>query len=265
MTLAQDARSSAHSRGSYVDAHGVRTYYEAEGAGDPLILLHGSLRVTETFEALRRALVDRYRVYLPERRGHGRTPDVDGPYSYDLFTDDTIAFMETVGLPRAHLLGFGVGATIGLLTALRRPDLVATLVHIGQPVRLDGIQPELRNVVRLDAMPQGILPPILRELYEAVTPDAVDHWDVVLDKAWQMLRTEPDLDIAGLAAMQVPTLVIVADHDIPTMPHSEEITRALPDGSLVVVPGATHWLPMERPDALAPHVRDFLAEHSLAD
>jgi pimeloyl-ACP methyl ester carboxylesterase len=173
--------------------------------------------------------------------------------------------METVGLRRAHLLGFGVGATIGLLTALRRPDLVATLVHIGQPVRLDGIQPELRKMVRLDAMPQGILPPILRELYEAVTPDAVDHWDVVLDKAWQMVRTEPDLDIAGLAAVQVPTLVIVADQDIPTMPHAEEITRALPDGRLVVVPSATHWLPMERPDDLAPHVRDFLAEHSLAD
>ena len=114
-------------------------------------------------------------------------------------------------------------------------------------------------------MPQGILPPILRELYEAVTPDAIDHWDVVLDKAWQMVRTEPDLDIAGLAAVQVPTLVIVADQDIPTMPHAEEITRALPDGRLVVVPSATHWLPMERPDDLAPHVRDFLAEHSLAD
>jgi pimeloyl-ACP methyl ester carboxylesterase len=49
------------------------------------------------------------------------------------------------------------------------------------------------------------------------------------------------------------------------MPHAEEITRALPDGRLVVVPSATHWLPMERPDDLAPHVRDFLAEHSLAD
>lgn len=264
MTLTHGRRSSARSRGSYLDAHGVRTYYEAEGAGDPLVLLHGSLCAMETFDALREALVERYRVYLPERRGHGRTPDVDGPYSYDLFTDDTIAFMETVGLPRAHLLGFGVGATIGLLTALRRPDLVATLVHVGQPMRLDGIQPELRNMVRLDAMPQGILPPILRELYEAVTPDAVDHWDVVLDKAWQMVRTEP-LDIAGLAAMSAPTLVIVADHDIPTMPHAEEISRALPDGRLIVVPSATHWLPMEKPDVLAPHVRDFLAEHSLAD
>ena len=264
MTLIRSGRSPARPRGSYIDARGVRTYYEAEGAGDPLVLLHGSLCAMETFEALRRALVDRHRVFLPERRGHGRTPDVDGPYGYDLFTDDTIAFMETVGLPRAHLLGFGVGATIGLLTAIRRPDLVASLVHVGQPVRLDGIQPELRNLVGLDAMPQGVLPPILRELYEAVTPDAVDHWDIVLDKAWQMVRTEPDLDIAGLAAMRVPTLVIVADHDIPTMPHAEEISRALPDGRLVVVPRAGHWLPMERPDALAPHIREFLAEHSLA-
>lgn len=251
-------------RGAYVDANGVRTYWEREGTGDPLVLLHGGLCAIETFDGLRRALVDRYRVYLPERRGHGRTPDVDGPYSYSLFADDTVAFLEAVGVPRAHLVGFSDGATVALLVALRRPDLVATLVHIGQPVNLDGIQPELRDVLKLDRMPQGMLPPVLRELYEAVSPDGADHWDVVVDKVWQMTRTEPNLDVAELAAVSAPTLVVVADHDIPTVAHAEQMSRALPDGSLVVVPGATHGLPMEKPDVLAGLVGDFLAPHRAA-
>lgn len=265
MTMTEPRKDPERSRGAYVDANGVRTYYEVEGAGEPLVLLHGGLCAIETFESLRRALVDRHRVYLPERRGHGRTPDVDGPYSYGLFAEDTIAFMEAVGLPSAHLVGFSDGATVGLLVALRRPDLATTLTHIGQPVNLDGIQPELRDVVKLDAMPQGMLPPVLRELYEAVSPDGVDHWDVVLDKAWQMMRTEPNLAIADLAAVTAPTLLIVADQDIPTVPHAEEMRDALPDGSLVVVPDASHGLPMEKPDVLARIVLDFLAEHDAKD
>jgi pimeloyl-ACP methyl ester carboxylesterase len=197
-------------------------------------------------------------VYLPERRGHGRTPDVDGAYSYGLFAEDTIGFMHAVGLSRAHLLGFSDGATVALLVARRRPDLVHTLVHIGQPVNLEGIHPELRDVLSLATMPQGMLPPVLRELYEAVSPDGAEHWDVVVDKAWQMTRTEPNLEVAELAAVTAPTLVMVAEHDIPTLDHAEQISRALPNGSLVVVPNAEHGLPMEKPDVVAGLVLDFL-------
>jgi pimeloyl-ACP methyl ester carboxylesterase len=251
-------------RGAYIDANGVRTYYEIEGVGAPLVLLHGGMCAIETFEGLRRELVDQYQVILPERRGHGRTPDVEGPYSYDQFADDTAAFLDSLGVAHAHVVGFSDGATVGLLVALRRPDLVATLTHIGQPVNLDGIQPEFRDMLTLDRMPQGMLPPVLRELYEAVSPDGADHWEVVLDKTWQMIRTEPNLDMHELTAVSAPTLVVVADHDITTVAHAEQMSDALPDGSLEVVPNATHGLPMEQPDVLARLLEDFLSSHQLA-
>ena len=103
---------------AYVDAGGVRTYYEAEGTGEPLVMLHGGLCPIETFDGLRSALVERYRVYLPERRGHGRTPDVEGPYSYEVMAQDMIAFMAAIGLEPAHVLGWSDGASVGLLMAL---------------------------------------------------------------------------------------------------------------------------------------------------
>jgi pimeloyl-ACP methyl ester carboxylesterase len=259
MTITEGTTGTGRSRGTYVDANRVRTYYEVEGTGEPLVLLHGGLCAIETFEPLRRALVDRYTVYLPERRGHGRTPDVDGPYSYSLFADDTSAFIDAVGLTSAHIVGWSDGATVGLLVALRRPDLVATLVHIGQPANVDGIQPEFRGMLELDTMPEGMLPPVLHELYNAVSPDGADHWNTVLDKTWQMIRTEPNLDIADLAEIAAPTLVIVADRDIPTVAHAEQMNQALPDGTLVVVPDATHGLPMEKPDVLVGLIVDFLA------
>ena len=64
--------------GDYIDVDGVRTYCEVTGTGDPLILLHGGLCTAETFDAQTPALAEQYRVYVPERFGHGRTPDIEG-------------------------------------------------------------------------------------------------------------------------------------------------------------------------------------------
>lgn len=60
--------------GEYVDAGGVHTYYEVAGTGEPLILLHGGFCTVETFGAQTPALAEQYQIYVPERRGHGRTP-----------------------------------------------------------------------------------------------------------------------------------------------------------------------------------------------
>ncbi|MDQ3896609.1 MAG: alpha/beta hydrolase [Actinomycetota bacterium] len=257
--MPHDAMGAEGARGSYVDANGVRTYFEVDGAGDPLLLLHGGLCAIETLDGLRRVLAAQFEVYMPERRGHGRTRDVDGPFSYGTFADDTIAFMEAVGVSSAHVVGFSDGATVGLLTTLRRPDVVRTLVHIGQQVNPDGIRPEFRDILQLEHMPNGMLPPVLQELYTAVSPDGADHWDVVTDKVWQMIRTEPNIGFDELGAITAPTLVIVADHDIATIPHAEEMRDALPNAKLVVVPDATHGLPMEKPDVVGELVLGFLA------
>ena len=269
--MASDARTSettvpgatsASIAKEYVDAGGVRTYYEVEGTGEPLVMLHGGLCAIETFGALRSGLVERHRVFLPERRGHGRTPDVEGPFSYEVMARDTIAFMDAIALESAHILGWSDGASVGLLTALHRPDLVRKLVLIGQPANLDGIHTEFREMLRLEQMPAGVLPPMLKELYAAVSPDGPEHWDVVVDKAWQMFRTEPDLEIDELTNVSARTLLLLGDNDIVTIPHAEEMHRALPESEIVVVAGATHGLPMEKPDVVSRLVLDFLAGDS---
>jgi pimeloyl-ACP methyl ester carboxylesterase len=241
----------------YIDAGGLRTYYEVEGSGEPLLLLHGGFCPIETLGGLIALLAERYRVYFPERRAHGRTPDVDGPITYDLMARDTVAFMEAVNLSSADLVGWSDGAVVGLLIALRRPDLVRRLVLIGQNVNLEGMRPEMREMMKLDKMPE-ILPPMLRELYAAASPDGPEHWDVVVDKLWQLYRTEPNIPLGELATVSAPTLIVVGEHDIPTLEHVEAMQRALPDGRLEVVPEATHMLPIEQPEVVSRLVLDFL-------
>jgi pimeloyl-ACP methyl ester carboxylesterase len=241
----------------YVDAGGVRTYYEAQGAGDPVVVLHGGFCTVETFGGLVPPLAEQYRVWAPERRGHGRTADVDGPITYDNMSDDTIAFLDAVGVGPAHLVGWSDGALVALLVALRRPELVRKLVLIGQSINHDGEVPEAR--VMAANMSADALPPFLRELYVAVSPDGPEHFDVVAAKLIELYQTEPSVPLAEVKAVTAPTLVVIGDDDICSVEHAAAVARAIPDAQLAVVPNTSHGLPMEKPALLAQLIVEFLA------
>ena len=114
-------------------------------------------------------------------------------------------------------------------------------------------------------MPQGMLPPMLQDLYAAVSPDGPEHWNVILGKAWQMITSgAPDLDFATLGDVRAPTLVMVADQDFTPEQHARDIAEAIPTAEVAVVANATHALPMEQPDVVAELVVNFLAKHAPA-
>ncbi|GJF23035.1 hypothetical protein SHO565_35990 [Streptomyces sp. HO565] len=75
---------------------GVRAWYETEVTGDPLALLHGGFCTDDTWGAQRANLAAEYRLFLPERRAHGHTPDVEGPLTCQDMAGDTVAFLGTV-------------------------------------------------------------------------------------------------------------------------------------------------------------------------
>lgn len=243
--------------GAYVDAAGVRTYYEVHGTGDPLVLLHGGFCTLETFDALTRALAERFAVHLPERRGHGRTPDVDGPITYTAMAADTVAFLDALGVSGAHLVGWSDGAIVALLVARDRPDLAGRLVLIGQPVNADGLADGMRALLG-HGLSKQMLPPQLEALYAATSPDGPRHFDVVAEKLFALYKVEPDMELDELAAVSAPALVMIGDDDLCTVEHAEAVRRALPVAQLAVVPGASHLLPMDKPDLTSAIVLDFL-------
>jgi pimeloyl-ACP methyl ester carboxylesterase len=255
-TMATTEQRSARG-GEYLEAGGIRTYYETAGAGEPLVLLHGGMCPAETFDGQTPALAGEYRVYVPERRGHGRTPDVEGPITYDVMAADTIAFMDAAGIPSAHLVGFSDGALVALLVALRRPDLVRRLVLIGQAVNFEHMRPEMNTL--MERLSVDDLPPMLRALYASVSPDGPEHFDVVFDKLASLWRTDPGIGFAQLERVTAPTLVLFGDRDMISLEHAAAMQRALPDVQVGVVPGASHGLPMEKPEVTNRLLLDFLA------
>ncbi|MEU6446954.1 alpha/beta hydrolase [Streptomyces sp. NPDC046979] len=250
--------------GDYADLPGVRTWYESEGTGDPLVLLHGGFCTNDTWGAQRADLAAAYRLLLPERRAHGHTPDVDGPLTYQDMADDTVAFLETVVDAPAHLVGWSDGAVVALLVALARPDLVRRVVLIGANFRPGGecfVEPGMLDAMTPDSPDMAFF----REMYEAVSPDGADHWPVVAVKMIDMWRTQPTLTERELGRITAPTLVVTGDDDLMTLEHTTALYRALPDARLAVLPGASHLVPLEKPALVNGLVLDHLGQEAAVE
>ncbi len=117
----------------------VKMFYEDHGEGDPLVLIHGAMGGAHAWPNQIEAFANTYRVFVPEQRGRGRTPDVEGPLSYQVMTDDTVEFLERTAEGKAHIVGASDGGIIGLFLAMQRPDLVSKLVTIGANFHKDGL------------------------------------------------------------------------------------------------------------------------------
>lgn len=220
------------------------------------MLLHGGFVSIESWSAQRTALAARYRVYLPERRGHGRTPDVPGPLTFEVMARDTIAFAEAMGLSSAHVVGWSDGAIVGLEMALMRPDLVRSLVFIGAAADLEGWTAASREDTA--TLTVESLPPFIREAYGRLSPDGPDHFPVVFEKLVATWRTEPRHAFAELRAITARTLILVGDHDGVSVEYAAALQGAIPDAQLAVLPGADHFLLFQKAELANRLILDFL-------
>jgi pimeloyl-ACP methyl ester carboxylesterase len=244
---------------SYVQLGEVRTYYEVDGSGDPLVLLHPGGADSRAMEVVLPGLVDHFRVFRPDRRGHGRSPDVAGPLTYQAMADDTIAFLEQVVGGPAFLLGHSDGAPVALLAALARPDLVPRLVFGAGVFHHDGWAP---GAIDLDEEAMAFFV----EYHGQVSPHGPGYFPVLYDKLDRMHREEPTLTRDDLARYPNPALVMVGDSDdeIPKQ-HTIAMYESLPNAQLAIVPGTGHALFGDRPELCNRIVIDFLTEQRKSD
>jgi pimeloyl-ACP methyl ester carboxylesterase len=242
----------------YVQLGDVRTWYDEHGDGGPLVLLHGGLMDARWFEPNLAPLAERFHVYTPERRGHGHTPDVDGPITYQLMADDTIAFLETVVGGAADLVGHSDGAVVAMLVAMQRPDLVNRLVMISGGFDKSG---EAAPDTEFDV---DQVVPFLGPAYGEVSPDGEAHFPVVVGKVGEMFKNEPHVDPAELGRIASRSLVMFADDDLMTLIHAVAMFDALPNAELAVIPGTSHFLTQEKPHLVNALVMDFLTNEPVA-
>jgi pimeloyl-ACP methyl ester carboxylesterase len=239
-----------------VEIEGVSAYYEEQGHGDPLVLLHGGLSSSAEWGMQLPALAAAYHVFAPDRRGHGRSSDTDAPYTYEDMAAETIAFLEQVVGGPAHLVGWSDGGNVVLLVAAQRPDLVRRQVVVGANFHHEG----LMDAADMGDDPEAPEVAIFKSLHDAVSPGGSGHWASFFLRSMQLWRDGPTMTVADLARIVVPTLVLVGDDEPITLEHTCALYEALPDSQLAVVAGASHLLLLEKADTANKLILDFLAE-----
>ncbi|WP_431935003.1 alpha/beta fold hydrolase [Micromonospora sp. RP3T] len=239
---------------SYADERGLRIWYEVQGAGKPLVLLHGGYGSTGTFAPVRPALAARRLLIAVDLRGHGRTAGVDRPLRYESMADDVAALLRHLDLPEVDLLGYSLGGGVALRTAIQHPALVRRLVLVSTPFRRGGWHPRVLAAMsthdeRAAERMRGTPP---YERYAEVAPRPQD-WPALWARSGELLRRDYDWS-AEVAALPMPVLLVFADADAIPMSHVTEFFGLLggghrdpgDDGSdrpasrLAVLPGLTH-------------------------
>jgi pimeloyl-ACP methyl ester carboxylesterase len=236
------------------------------GAGPDVVLLHGVGLDHTMWDRCLPALLEDHRVTTLDLRGHGVSAPASPGTSLGDLVDDVLEVIDTVGAERVHLVGFSLGALVAAYVAGHHHDRVATLSLVSSVAQ--------RTTQEGEAVLQR-LETARADLHTTVDA-AVDRW---FDEAWRrrdpdlvarvrgtMLANDPASYLACYAVFAVgdrevgpllsdiaaPTLAITGSDDPGSTPDmSHRLAAAIPDAYAVVVEGARHLLPLERPGELA--------------
>ncbi|MDQ1422716.1 MAG: hypothetical protein QOD72_214, partial [Acidimicrobiaceae bacterium] len=203
--------------GEYVQLGDAKTWYEVSGDGDPVVLLHGGLSDGTAWGLQIPAMAARYRVFVPDRRGHGKSPDMDAPFHYDAMAAETVAFLEQVVGEPAHLVGWSDGGIVALLVSLARPELVHRQVLIGANFHYEGLLPDFDTGEDPDGEPVAMI----KAIYEGVAIEP-SHWPDFYAKSMHLFRSEPTLTVSDVKRSATPTLVLAGDDDCIYHEHTVE-------------------------------------------
>lgn len=255
--------------GARVQVNGMQMYYEVSGpaTGEPLIVLHGAYMNIPTMGAIIPKLAKTYRVYVPELQGHGRTTDIDRPITYPNLADDVAAFMDSVGLKKADVFGYSMGAVAGLQLAIRHPEKVNKLVFGSGAYDVEGWQPAFRAFIPQMTVEMMVNMPLAAD-YKKLAPNP-DGFPALVAKLIQ-LEKEPMAWAADVKALKSPVLIITGDADAATLEHSVAMFRLLgggvmgdmgqplPASRLAILPATAHTAVITQADLLIAFIEPFL-------
>jgi pimeloyl-ACP methyl ester carboxylesterase len=260
-----------------LSVNGTDLYYESTGDGpETIVFAHGLLWSGEMFAAQVAALSSRYRCVTFDFRGQGRSAVAKTGYDLETLASDAAALIETLGLGRVHFAGLSMGGFVAMRLAARRPELVRSIVVM--ETSAEGEPPENVGRYRLlgfvgrwlgYGLVAGQVMPIMFGKTFMTDPARADeraHWRARLmqnDRVGIQRALTGVIERAPIApelgAVRCPTLVIVGDEDVATVPaKARRIAAAIDGAHLVVIPHAGHTASVEEPAAVTAAIAAFL-------
>jgi pimeloyl-ACP methyl ester carboxylesterase len=270
----------------FIEVNGINVHYKTYGQGEPtFVLLHGFGASLFSWREVTAPLAEFGTVIAYDRPAFGLTErpltwEGENPYSQEAQVELVIGLMDALGVERAILVGNSAGGTIAMLTALKYPQRVQSLILVDPAVYAGGGAPAwIRPLLRTPQM-RHLGPLVSRQIQtrgpelielawhdpSKITPEILEGYQKPLriadwDKAlWELTLASRESGLAErLGELTLPTLVITGDDDriVPTE-QSLRLAQELPNAQLAVIPQAGHVPHEECPAEFMQAVAEFL-------
>jgi pimeloyl-ACP methyl ester carboxylesterase len=247
-------------------------YYETTGEGEPVVLIHGGQLDCRMWDEQFQTFAQHYRVIRYDVRGYGKSELPTKPYADE---KDLLGLLQYLHIEKAHLIGLSLGGRIAIDFTLTYPDRVKSLVAVGpglsgfawsaegekrswqivKAARDQGAHKAAELWLQDPYMAPAMENPALAKRLRQLAQHNARCWLVN-----PILGRELNPPAANrLAEIQVPTLVIIGERDVPDIQAiGKLLEKGVPHAQKVMIPGAGHMVNLEKPQEFNLVVRSFL-------
>jgi 3-oxoadipate enol-lactonase len=256
----------------------IKLYYEDQGQGPPLVLIHGLGSSTFDWRFQVPEFSKSYRIITYDLRGHGQSEKPEGPYTIPMMAADLAGLIQELNLPEAHIVGISLGGVVAFQFVLDYPAMVKTLTIVNSSPSLEstlnltpeeakqeverrvGIVQQLGMKAMGEALSPGLFP---KPEHASLRETFVNRWAENNPRSYiEATRSALGWDVQDqLGRITCPTLILAADQDYSTVATKEAYVKLIPKAQLVVIPDAHHGVTMECPEKFNSALGDFLARY----
>ena len=245
------------------EINGFKMNYTVKGSekGLPVIFIHGFPFSHRMWDPQLAALPPRFRGIAYDIRGHGLSDPGDGQYSIEFFVDDLIGLLDYLDVKKGVLCGLSMGGYITLRAVERYPKRFKAMILADTRSEADTNEGKIKRAEAITSIKSSGVYAFAEGFIKMVlAPDTFENHPAVADKVRGMIVTNSPRGVCGtllalaartdtstaLKKMNIPTLILVGEHDALTPPaDAEKLADQLPKAELHVVPHAAHMSNLE--------------------
>lgn len=259
-----------------IRVNNVELFYEEKGSGsDVMLFSHGFLMDHTMFDFQTDAFKEHFRCIAYDHRGHGRSEVITSSYDLDALVNDAIGLIEALAIGPVHFVGMSTGGFVGMRIALRRPELLKSLILIDTSADAEdkdklkqyNLLLKTVNLVGWRPVIGRVMPILFNEVFlkDSQRQAEVKKWRGIISghntkavTAFANAIFSRDSVVNQLNSITVPAVVIVGKHDAATpTTYAQTMVDRINDTRLRVISDAGHSAVVEKPRAVTEAMRGF--------